>query len=88
MNTIAANLLPLSPIGRMLTSAWRKLAHVWRGHSCPRALSIRETASLGERRLVAVVHVGSQRFLIGASPSSVTLLAQLPDELYHTGAVS
>ena len=88
MNTIAANPLPLSPVGRMLSVAWAKLTQVWHGHSCPRALSIRETASLGERRLVAVVHVGPQRFLVGASPSSVTLLAQLPDEYSGTGAES
>lgn len=47
-------------------------------------LSIRETASLGERRFVAVIQFERQRFLIGASPSSVTLLTQLPDDETQT----
>jgi|SRR5208337_3164063 len=43
-------------------------------------LSVRETAALGDRRFVSVIQFESQRFLIGSSPSAITLLAQLPDE--------
>jgi len=45
----------------------------------PNSLLISKTASLGDRRFVAVVQFERRRFLIGSSPSSVTLLAQLPD---------
>jgi flagellar biogenesis protein FliO len=45
-----------------------------------KALSVRETAALGDRRFVSVIQFESQRFLIGSSPASVTLLAQLPDQ--------
>jgi flagellar biogenesis protein FliO len=45
-----------------------------------RVLIVRDTASLGEKRFVAVVEVGSERYLIGGSANSVTLLASLRDE--------
>jgi flagellar biogenesis protein FliO len=45
-----------------------------------KALSVRESAALGDRRFVSVIQFERQRFLIGSSPSSVTLLAQLPDQ--------
>ena len=45
-----------------------------------KALSVRETAALGERRFVSVIQFERQRFLIGSSPNSVTLLSQLPDD--------
>jgi flagellar biogenesis protein FliO len=45
-----------------------------------KALSVRETAALGDRRFVSVIQFERQRFLIGSSPNSVTLLSQLPDD--------
>jgi flagellar biogenesis protein FliO len=45
-----------------------------------KALSVRETAALGDRRFVSVIQFERQRFLVGSSPTSVTLLAQLPDQ--------
>jgi hypothetical protein len=64
-----------------------RLKALWRAVICragirrqSRLLAVRETAALGDRRFVSVIQFGRQRFLIGASPSSVTLLAQLPDE--------
>ena len=62
---------------------WRSLlcgTWVRRAGSKRKTLSIRETAALGDRRFVSVIQFERQRFLIGSSPSSVTLLAQLPDE--------
>jgi flagellar biogenesis protein FliO len=44
-------------------------------------LAVRETASLGDRRFVSVIQFERQRFLIACSPTAVTLLAHLPDEL-------
>lgn len=44
-----------------------------------KALRVSHTASLGERRIVAVLEFERQRFLVGASPSVVNLLARLED---------
>lgn len=71
---------PAGALARMLTIAAARLGTLWRSQSRPKALCVRETAGLGERRFVAVVQFERQRFLIGGSPASVTLLAQLPDE--------
>jgi hypothetical protein len=62
---------------------WRSLhCRTWvrRVGSRRKTLSVRETAALGDRRFVSVIQFERQRFLIGSSPSSITLLAQLPDE--------
>jgi hypothetical protein len=42
-------------------------------------LSVRETTALGDRRFVSVIQFERRRFLIGSSPSSITLLSRLPD---------
>jgi hypothetical protein len=72
---------------RLITIAIDRLKVTWRFVICrigiqrkPKALAIRESATLGDRRFVSVIQFERQRFLIGSSPSSVTLLAQLPDE--------
>jgi len=57
---------------------WRSL--VCRAGSKRKMLSVRETAAIGDRRFVSVIQFERQRFLIGSSPSSVTLLSQLQDE--------
>jgi flagellar biogenesis protein FliO len=44
-----------------------------------KTLRVRETAALGDRRFVSVLQFEGQRFLIGSSPTSVTLLAHLTD---------
>ena len=67
----------LATLGRHIEVLWRALAAGARRK--PKSLLIRETSALGDRRLVAVVQFERQRFLIGCSPSSVTLLARLPD---------
>lgn len=56
-----------------------KLRSLWRLQKKRKALAVHETVSLGDRRFVAVVQCGQQRFLIGASPSAITLLSPLPD---------
>jgi hypothetical protein len=57
---------------------WRSV--VCRAGSKRKTLAVRETAALGDHRFVCVIQFEHQRFLIGSSPSAVTLLSQLPDE--------
>lgn len=71
---------PAGALTRMLATVTARLRTLWRSQSKPKALFVRETAALGERRFVAVIQFERQRFLIGGSPASVTLLASLPDE--------
>ncbi len=63
-----------------LRAGWRLLAGRVGVKRKRRTLTVRESAALGDRRFVLVIQVGRQRFLIGSSSSSVTLLAQLPDQ--------
>lgn len=58
-------------------SIWRSLLR--QTGSRRKALSVRESTALGDRRYVSVIQFERQRFLIGSSPTSVSLLAQLPD---------
>jgi hypothetical protein len=58
-------------------AVWRSLV---RARSRRKTLSVRETTALGDRRFVSVIQFERQRFLIGSSPSSVSLLSHLPDE--------
>ncbi len=60
------------------SGVWKTWAN--RVRSKRKMLAVRETAALGDRRFVCVIQFERQRFLVGSSPSSVTLLAQLPDE--------
>jgi len=79
--TLAADRLKLvwrSVIWRSIS--WVRRSWVRRSGSKRKTLAVRETAALGDRRFVSVIQFERQRFLIGSGPSSVTLLAQLPDE--------
>lgn len=67
-------------IVRVFEKCRASLARAWSAQRKKRSLVVRETAALGERRFVAVVQCGRQRFLIGTSPGSVTLLSRLDDE--------
>lgn len=60
------------------SAVWK--SWVRRTRSKGKTLAVRETAALGDRRFVSVIQFERQRFLVGSSPSSVTLLAQLPDD--------
>jgi flagellar biogenesis protein FliO len=42
-----------------------------------RKLQLLEMQQLGEKRFVAIVRVGKQKFLIGGAASSVSLLAEI-----------
>ena len=66
-----------------LKAFWRSL--IWtslvrRAGRKRKTLSVCETAALGDRRFISVIQFERQRFLIGSSPSSITLLSKLPDE--------
>ncbi len=55
---------------------WNSLPAL-RVRKAPRRLRLRESLSLGEKRVVAVIQYESQQFLIGGSAHSVNLLARL-----------
>lgn len=44
---------------------------------CGRKLKLQEIQQLGEKRFVAIIRVGKQRFLIGGAAASVSLLAEI-----------
>ncbi len=65
---------------RVLSVCSAKLVALWRTQRKRRSLLVKETLGLGERRFVAVIQFERQRFLIGGSPGSVTLLSCLADD--------
>jgi flagellar biogenesis protein FliO len=58
---------------------WIALGRSWGAHPS-RQLRLHETLALGERRFIAVVEFGRQKFLIAGTSSSVAMLAVLPSE--------
>jgi flagellar biogenesis protein FliO len=66
--------------GPWIRMTWAQLSEFWRSQKKVRSLEVQETAGLGERRFVAVLRFERQRFLIGGSAGSITLLAELPEE--------
>src|ERR1700688_1563194 len=46
-----------------------------------KSLSVVETVALGDRRFVSVIEFAAQRFLMGSSPASITLLAALRERV-------
>ena len=66
-------------IGFFSRAIWKPL--IGRVRSQRKKLTVCDTTALGDRRFVSVIQVERQRFLIGYSPSTVTLLARLPDEV-------
>ena len=60
---------------------WGEKIRAWmlRMRRPARQLRMCESLSLGEKRLVAVLQFEGQRYLVGATGSSISLLSQLPD---------
>jgi flagellar biogenesis protein FliO len=56
---------------------WKRALRL--GRRNPKRLRLCENLPLGERRFVAVVEFETERFLVGGTPSSLTLLSRLPD---------
>jgi flagellar biogenesis protein FliO len=79
MEIARTNPLASTALARIAAVLSARLNTIWRSQKKRKALSVCETASLGERRFVAVIQFERRRFLIGGSPSSVALLARLPD---------
>lgn len=51
-----------------------------------RSLSLLEIQQLGDKRFVAVIRVGRQKFLVGGAQGSVSLLAELDSQRTKIGA--
>jgi len=70
-----ANPRSLWQCGRAL---WRRLLEA--GKRPAKSLRLCDSVSLGDRRFVAVIAYRQSRFLLGATPGSLVLLAHLGDE--------
>lgn len=66
------NALSLLSLLRRLLGAGKNLAS-----RRTRQLQLCETLPLGEKRFVAVIQVGEQKFLLGGASNNISLLAQL-----------
>ena len=84
MEISRTNPLASPALARIMALLWTGLGAIWRSQKKRTALSVRETASLGERRFVAVIQFERQRFLIGVSSASLSLLTRLPDDESQT----
>lgn len=69
--------LLLTTLADMFRSLYRRGAGRIGSRGKQRELRLCESVSLGEKRFVAVIEVGAQRFLIGGTNQSVTLLGRL-----------
>lgn len=58
---------------------WGRFTALWKARS-PRSLRVTETVTLGERRFLALVACGKQKFLIGGTSTALVLLARLNAE--------
>ena len=81
--------LGLSGWSRVFASASSRVGAHWRAiisraHRRRKALVVLESSPLGDRRLVSVIQFEEQRFLIGSSAASITLLARLPNAASNT----
>lgn len=87
MRTTGANLQTRPPslaprsllvtLARLLRGLGRRILAPLRTGNAERELRLRESVSLGDKRFVAVIEVGPQRFLIGGTAQSLTLLGKL-----------
>lgn len=71
---------PEAPRRPALQSWWTRLLNTFSKINVqrrPRKLQVVEVAGLGEKRFVAVVSFGREKFLIGGAAASVSLLTRL-----------
>jgi flagellar biogenesis protein FliO len=66
-----------STVSVLLHRVWQACRRGLQRDRGPKQLRLCESLALGEKRLVAVLQFGEQRFLIGGTANSVTLLAEL-----------
>jgi flagellar biogenesis protein FliO len=57
----------------------RRIRALTVGHRCQRRLRICETLSLGEKRFIAVVEYGQQKFLLAGTQQNISLLQRLDE---------
>ena len=69
---------PTKQVGELLRSAWAKVSRpaLWKRR---RELRMCETLSLGNRNFVAVIGYQDRRFLVGGTPTAISLLADVTD---------
>ena len=60
-------------------SALKWITHRVKVQHARKTLRVCESVSLGDKRFVALVQVDDERFLIGGSSGSVSLLSRLPE---------
>jgi flagellar biogenesis protein FliO len=75
---MAAVGLKAEPLARFPAGLGEKI-RAWILRRPARQLRLCESLSLGEKRLVAVLQFEGQRYLVGATGASITLLSKLPD---------
>jgi hypothetical protein len=61
-----------------LAGAWKWVQERSKTQRRPRKLRVCESVQLGEKRFVALIQADGQRFLVGGTSSSISLLATLP----------
>jgi len=72
-----------SVLSRRTEERWERMLHWLKSLPCPwsprprKQLRLCETLPLGERRFLSLVELGRQRFLVGGTGSSLSLLAVL-----------
>jgi flagellar protein FliO/FliZ len=74
---VSASTLRVRSIASWAGALWKRILRLSRPK--PRRLRLCESLPLGERRFVAVVEFGRERFLLGGTPSSLVLLSRLAD---------
>jgi Flagellar biosynthesis protein, FliO len=79
VNFMTTEILRVSsgPFRRRVIAMWERILRLSR--RAPKRLRLCESLPLGERRFVAVVEFDEARFLVGGTPSSLTLLSRLQD---------
>jgi flagellar biogenesis protein FliO len=79
VNTQSWQSSPLASLWELL----RRASATVRIQRRERRLRLLETLPLGEKRLIAVLEFEEQRFLVAATPNSVSLLQTLPPNAAH-----
>jgi hypothetical protein len=67
------------PLRATLAKYWSRIRQGIKIRPVKKRLRVCETVSLGEKRFIAVVQVDQEQFLVGGSPTSISMLAHLED---------
>jgi flagellar biogenesis protein FliO len=62
-----------------IVAALRRVLSVAASGRRERLLRVRETLSLGDKRFIAVVEYGREKFLVAGTPQNISLLQRLDD---------